>query len=164
MSPTPEPAPPPLRVWVINGPNLNLLGFREPHIYGSATLAEIERDLCDHGARMGAAVSCFQSNEEGALITRVQQARTGADGLIANFGGYSHTSIALRDALLAVQKPAIEVHLSNVHARESFRQQMMTAAAASGIIAGLGPIGYRLALEALLARLRPVPASPPAAG
>lgn len=141
------------RVWVLNGPNLNLLGVREPHLYGTATLAEIERGLVETGARAGAEVRCFQSNDEGALVSRVQEARTEADGLLVNFGAYSHTSIALRDALTTVALPTIEVHLSNVHAREPFRHVMMTAAACAGAVVGLGPLGYQLALQALLARL-----------
>ena len=143
-------------VWVLNGPNLNLLGTREPEIYGTTTLAEIEAGLVEEGARRGVRVECFQSNDEGALVSRVQAARGVADGLILNPGAYAHTSIAIRDALSAVSLPAIEVHLSNVHRREPFRHRLMTAGACVGIIAGLGPVGYRLALEGLLAR--PVPA------
>lgn len=144
-------------VWVLNGPNLNLLGAREPALYGHATLDEIERGLVEEGAKLGLSVRCFQSNDEGALVTRVQEARGVADGLVVNFGGYSHTSIALRDALAAVALPAVEVHLSNVHAREPFRRRLLTAAACSGAIAGLGPIGYRLALLALADRLGATP-------
>jgi len=150
-APTNMPATGRRRIWVLSGPNLNLLGTREPEIYGRATLAEIERGLVEEAASAGAELSCFQSNEEGALVTWVQQARDRADGLIVNFGGYSHTSVALRDALLAVPVPAIEVHLSNPHAREPFRHVMMTAAACRGAICGLGPAGYSLALRALLA-------------
>jgi len=144
-------------IWVLSGPNLNLLGTREPEIYGSATLDEIERSLVDEGARAGVEVRCFRSNEEGALVTRVQEARGTAAGLIVNFAAYSHTSIALVDALAAAQVPAIEVHLSNVHRREPFRHRMMTARACIGVIAGLGPIGYRLALQALIARIGAAP-------
>jgi 3-dehydroquinate dehydratase-2 len=140
-------------IWVINGPNLNLLGTREPDIYGRATLAEIERELVLHGERLGAQVECFQSNDEGALVTRIQAARGVALGLILNPGAYAHTSIAIRDALSAVALPAIEVHLSNVHAREPFRHTLMTAGACVGVIAGLGATGYHLALEALIARV-----------
>ena len=140
-------------IWVVNGPNLNLLGEREPDIYGAATLPEIEASLVEHGARAGVTVRCFQSNDEGALVTRIQDARKEAQGLIVNCGAYSHTSIAIRDALSAIRVPAVEVHLSNVHRREPFRHQLMTAGACLGIIAGLGPLGYHLALGALVTRL-----------
>jgi 3-dehydroquinate dehydratase-2 len=137
----------------LNGPNLNLLGTREPELYGATTLAEIERELTAQAARAGVAVRCFQSNEEGALVGRVQEARGVADGLIVNPGAYAHSSIALRDALAAVALPAVEVHVTNVHARESFRHVMMTAGACLGVVAGLGAAGYQLALAALVARL-----------
>mgnify|MGYP000887222532 CR=1 FL=1 len=137
-------------VWVLNGPNLNLLGTREPAIYGRVTLAEIERALVEEGARRGVEVRCFQSNEEGALVTLVQKARDQADAIILNPGGYAHTSVALRDALAAVELPAIEVHLSNVHRREPFRHTLLTAGACVGVIAGLGAAGYGLALAALI--------------
>jgi 3-dehydroquinate dehydratase-2 len=143
-----------LTVWVLNGPNLNLLGTREPQLYGTTTLAEIERALVEQGAAASAAVECFQSNDEGALVTRVQAARGRAHGLLLNPGAYAHTSIAIRDAIAAVELPAIEVHLSNVHAREPFRRRLITAGACIGVVAGLGAIGYALALTALLARLK----------
>ena len=146
-------------VWVINGPNLNLLGRREPEVYGRATLAQIEASLVEHGARRGVSVACFQSNHEGALVDRVQAARDGAQGLIVNFGAYSHTSIALRDALTFAALPTIEVHLSNVHSRAGFRHTLLTAAVATGSITGLGADGYRLALDALCARLGATPDS-----
>lgn len=136
-------------IWVLNGPNLNLLGSREPELYGRATLGEIEEGLRLHGARAGVDVACFQSNHEGELVTRVQEALGRADGLIVNPAAYSHTSIALRDALLAVALPAIEVHLTNLHRREPFRRRSLTAAACLGTIAGFGALGYRLALDAL---------------
>ena len=144
-------------IWVLNGPNLNLLGAREPEIYGRATLEEIERGLTAHGERAGARVECFQSNVEGELVTRVQQARGRADGIILNAAAYSHTSIALVDALRFAGVPAVEVHLSNVHAREPYRRELLTASACVGCITGLGPLGYHLALDALLARLAPPP-------
>jgi len=136
------------RILVINGPNLNLLGAREPGIYGTRTLAEIERDLSDVAQRHRAEVAFFQSNHEGALIDRVHAARTeGVDFIVINAGAFTHTSIALRDALAAVAIPFIEVHLSNVHAREAFRHRSYLAELAVGSVAGLGWAGYRFALE-----------------
>jgi 3-dehydroquinate dehydratase-2 len=136
------------RVLVLNGPNLNLLGTREPHIYGHTTLTEIDDDLRVLGENLGVAVETFQSNHEGALIDRVQAARGQADALIVNAGGYTHTSVALRDALAAVGLPVIEVHLSHLAAREDFRQRSMLAPVCVAQITGLGAFGYRLALEA----------------
>jgi 3-dehydroquinate dehydratase-2 len=136
------------RILVINGPNLNLLGAREPGIYGTRTLAEIERDLSDVAQRHRAEVAFFQSNHEGALIDRVHAARTeGVDFIVINAGAFTHTSIALRDALAAVAIPFIEVHLSNVHAREAFRHRSYLADLAVGSVVGLGWAGYRFALE-----------------
>lgn len=136
------------RILVLNGPNLNLLGAREPGIYGTRTLAEIERDLSDVAQRHRAEVAFFQSNHEGALIDRVHAARTeGVDFIVINAGALTHTSIALRDALAAVAIPFIEVHLSNVHAREAFRHRSYLADLAVGSVAGLGWAGYRFALE-----------------
>jgi 3-dehydroquinate dehydratase-2 len=134
---------------VIHGPNLNLLGAREPHIYGSITLAAIDDDLRAHGAELGVAVETFQSNHEGLLIDRVQQAHGKAAGLIVNAGGLTHTSVSLRDAIAAVKLPTIEVHLSNLYTREEFRHHSFLAPVCLGQIAGLGAIGYRLALDAL---------------
>jgi 3-dehydroquinate dehydratase II len=138
----------PPRVLVLHGPNLNLLGTREPAIYGRTTLADIDAGLAARAGELGLAVDCFQSNHEGALIDRVQGARAQAAAIIINPGGYTHTSVALRDALAAVGLPVIEVHLSNVAAREEFRHRSLIAPIAVGQIAGLGAIGYRLALEA----------------
>lgn len=136
------------RILVLNGPNLSLLGAREPGIYGTRTLAEIERDLSDVAQRHRAEVAFFQSNHEGALIDRVHAARTeGVDFIVINAGAFTHTSIALRDALAAVAIPFIEVHLSNVHAREAFRHRSYLADLAVGSVAGLGWAGYRFALE-----------------
>jgi 3-dehydroquinate dehydratase-2 len=137
------------RVLVINGPNLNLLGTREPAVYGSATLPAIEADLVSHGETLGLAVDTFQSNHEGALIDRVHAARGEARAIVINAGGYTHTSVALRDALAAVGLPVIEVHLSNVAAREEFRHRSLIAPISLGQIVGLGAFGYRLALEAV---------------
>jgi 3-dehydroquinate dehydratase-2 len=137
-------------VVVLHGPNLNLLGTREPHIYGHTTLADIDEDLRARGDELGVTVSSFQSNSEGALIDRIHQARLEAQALIVNLGGYTHTSVALRDALAGVGLPVIEVHLTNLAAREEFRHRSLIAPVCAGMIAGLGPIGYRLALEAAL--------------
>ena len=138
------------RVLVMHGPNLNLLGEREPQVYGHTTLAEIDAGLVEQGETLGVRVSCFQSNHEGALIDRLHQARRDTDaGLIINAGGYTHTSVALRDAVAALSIPSIEVHLSNLYKREPFRHQSFLAPICLGQIAGLGAIGYRLALDAL---------------
>jgi 3-dehydroquinate dehydratase-2 len=136
-------------ILVIHGPNLNLLGTREPHIYGSTTLREIDEDLTRYGAALGVVVHTFQSNHEGLLIDRVQQAHGKAAGLIVNAGGLTHTSVSLRDAIAAIQVPTVEVHLSNLYAREEFRHHSYLAPVCLGQIAGLGAIGYRLALKAL---------------
>ena len=142
------------RVLVINGPNLNLLGTREPGLYGSASLAEIEAMVRMRGAELGVAIECFQSNHEGELVDLVQQLRTRADGALVNLGGYTHTSVAIRDAFLAAPIPFVEVHLSNLFKREAIRHTSMTADLAIGVIAGFGARGYLLALEALVAVLR----------
>ena len=135
-------------VLFLNGPNLNLLGSREPQVYGALTPAEIESDLAKLAAGRGIQAAFFQSNIEGALVDRVQQARTeGVDFIIVNAGAYTHTSVALRDALAAVAIPFVEVHLSNVYAREPFRHKSLLADIAVGSIVGLGAAGYRLALD-----------------
>jgi 3-dehydroquinate dehydratase-2 len=136
----------------LNGPNLNLLGTREPEIYGGRTLAHIEAELAEVAGRYGAEVVFYQSNHEGALVDRIHTARTdGTSFLIVNAGALTHTSIALRDALAAVALPFIEVHLSNVHRREQFRHRSYLADLAVGTIVGLGAAGYRFALEFALA-------------
>lgn len=140
------------RILVLNGPNLNLLGTREPAIYGGRTLAQIESELSDVARRYGADLVFFQSNHEGALVDRIHMARTdGTTFLIINAGAFTHTSIAIRDALAGVALPFIEVHLSNVHRREEFRQRSYLADLAVGSIVGLGAAGYRYALEFALA-------------
>ena len=140
------------RILVLNGPNLNLLGTREPAVYGTHTLADIERSLADQATRHGLAIDFFQSNHEGALIDRIHAARAdGTDFIIINAGALTHTSIGLRDALAAVAIPFIEVHLSNVHRREAFRHHSYLSDLALGSIVGLGPAGYRFALEFALA-------------
>ena len=141
-------------IYVLNGPNLNLLGTREPETYGHATLADVEKLCADTAARYGWAADCRQSNQEGELIDFIHEAHARkAAGIVINPGGYSHTSIALHDALLAVKVPAVEVHVSNIHARESFRHHSFTAKAAFATLAGFGVEGYRLAIIGLAAKL-----------
>jgi 3-dehydroquinate dehydratase-2 len=141
-----------MKILVLHGPNLNLLGEREPDVYGRTTLQEIDSRLSELAHASGAEIECHQSNHEGALIDRVQAARGRADGIVINPGGLTHTSVALRDALVACELPVVEVHLSNIHAREEFRRTSLISDIATGSISGLGPIGYELALRALLAR------------
>ena len=149
MSPKKPPARPErATIVVLHGPNLNLLGTREPHLYGHTTLVDIDEDLRSAAEELGVKVVSFQSNSEGALIDRIQQAREEAQALIVNAGGYTHTSVALRDALAAVGLPVIEVHLTNLAAREEFRHRSLLAPVCVGQITGLGAFGYRLALEA----------------
>ena len=142
------------RVLVINGPNLNLLGSREPAVYGSTTLAQVEALVRQRAAVLGVSIEWLQSNQEGELVDAVQKLRQRADGAIVNLGGYTHTSVAIRDAFLAAPVPFVEVHLSNLFQREAFRQHSMTADLALGVIAGFGARGYVLALDALVATLR----------
>ena len=143
-----------MTILVLNGPNLNLLGTREPEHYGNTTLAAIEGRLVALGKELGASVTTFQSNAEHELVERVQQApAAGIRFIIINPAAFTHTSVALRDALAAVRIPFIEVHLSNVHAREPFRHTSYLSDIALGVIAGLGPIGYELALRAAAERL-----------
>jgi len=140
-------------VHVLNGPNLNLLGQREPHIYGSTTLADIEKQVAARAKALGLAVVCRQSNHEGELVDWIHEARQEASGLILNAGAYSHTSIAIHDALAALDMPVVEVHISNVYKRESFRHHSTISSVATGVICGLGTIGYELALEAIKSKL-----------
>lgn len=136
-------------VLILNGPNLNLLGVREPQIYGTETLADIEESCLERAAHLGLTIDFRQSNSEGELIDWVQEARDTAQGIIINAGGYSHTSIALLDALTASDLPIVEVHLSNIHKRDSFRHHSYVSLAAKGVIVGLGGFGYELALDAI---------------
>lgn len=135
---------------VLHGPNLNLLGTREPAVYGSTTLADIDRMLAQRARERGATVECHQSNIEGELVDKIQAARGRAQAIIINPAAYTHTSIAIADALRAVALPAVEVHLSNVHAREPYRHQSFVAPVCVGTIGGFGARGYALALDAVL--------------
>jgi 3-dehydroquinate dehydratase-2 len=137
-------------VMVLHGPNLNLLGTREPGVYGAATLADIDRLVGERAAARGATVECHQSNIEGELVNRIHEARGRAQAIIINPAAYTHTSVAIADALRAVALPAVEVHLSNVHAREPYRHQSFVAPVCVGTIGGFGARGYALALEAVL--------------
>ena len=150
----PEVIVPGLRLAVINGPNLNMLGVREPDIYGHETLPEIEARLSKVAAEMDVHLTFFQSNVEGDLVSEVQRLRGTADGALINAGAYSHSSLALRDAFAAVSVPFVEVHLSNVHAREPERQHLVLASKAVGFVAGLGSYGYEAALRGLARHLR----------
>lgn len=142
-----------VRILVINGPNLNTLGWRQPELYGHETLADVEAKCVAEGKQLGLEVECFQSNSEGAIVDRIQSARGVFDGIALNAGAYTHTSIAILDALLAVGTPAVEVHLSNVYQRESFRHRSYLSKAAIGVIAGFGSHSYVLALSALKQQL-----------
>ncbi|EAW07688.1 type II 3-dehydroquinate dehydratase [Aspergillus clavatus NRRL 1] len=134
-------------ILLINGPNLNLLGTREPHIYGSTTLPDIVASSKAHAESLGATLEAFQSNHEGAIVDRIQEARGNVDGIVINPGAFTHTSVAIRDALLAVNIPFIELHVSNVHAREPWRHHSYFSDKAAGIIVGLGAYGYKVAVE-----------------
>ena len=142
-----------LRLLVLHGPNLNLLGTREPDVSGHLSLAEIDKSISRHAATLGIAVQSKQTNVEGELVTWIQNARGHFDGIVINPAGYTHTSIAIRDAIAAVALPTVEVHLSNIYQREEFRHHSFIAAVALGQISGFGPTGYLLAMEGLLAHL-----------
>ena len=142
-----------MRIAVLNGPNLNLLGLREPELYGSTTLAQVENQLSIVARELGVSIECSQVNGEGAMIDIVHGLRGRVDGAVVNFGAYSHTSLALRDALVGVGIPYVEVHVTNVFAREPERHHSMIASAAVGVVVGLGTHGYELALRGLVGKL-----------
>lgn len=135
-----------MKITVINGPNLNLLGTREPHLYGSLTLEQINEKLRSLAAELGVGIGFFQSNSEGAVVDALQDAALGADGVILNAAGYTHTSVAVRDAVSAIAVPVVEVHLSNPHSREEFRHRSLLAGVTAGTISGFGAASYELAL------------------
>jgi 3-dehydroquinate dehydratase-2 len=141
-----------VRILVLHGPNLNLLGTREPGVYGTTTLAEIDASLAALAAELGVAIESAQSNHEGVIVDRIQAAR--ADGILINPGGYTHTSVAIRDALTGVGIPFVEVHLSNIHGREQFRRQSLFSDVAVAQVAGFGPFSYTVALRGLVEFLR----------
>lgn len=141
------------RILVVHGPNLNLLGKREPEHYGSETLAEIDANLAARAKDLGVALDTIQSNHEGELVDRIQEAMGQSDGILINPGGFTHSSVALRDALVATGLPVVEIHLSNIYARESFRHHSYVSPIALGVISGLGAEGYRFGLEALVSQL-----------
>ncbi|HYF39486.1 MAG TPA: type II 3-dehydroquinate dehydratase [Gemmatimonadales bacterium] len=143
-----------MRIAVLNGPNLNLLGQREPELYGRATLSEIETMVREAASPLGVQLDWFQTNHEGELVDAVQRLRPGTDGALINAAALTHSSLALRDALLAVQVPFVEVHLSNIFAREPERRRSMIADLALGMVTGFGPQSYLLGFQALVGRLR----------
>ena len=151
----------PIRLMVLNGPNLNLLGVREPHIYGTTTLAAIEKACGDMAKALGASLAFHQSNHEGELVDWVQSARSTADAIVINPAGYSFTSVALLDALKAFEGPLIEVHISNIHARDELHRHSIISTVAKTVIAGAGPYGYILAMQAAAQGLGALPASLP---
>ncbi len=149
-----------IRVGVVHGPNLNLLGLREPEVYGRATLADVDAGLAALAAELGVEAESFQSNSEGGLVDHVQGAAARVAGFVVNAGAYTHTSVALRDALLGVARPFVEVHVTNVFAREEFRHRSLLADVAVGTVSGFGVDSYRLGLRALVGHLRSGGAGP----
>jgi len=148
-----------VKIVVIQGPNLNMLGVREQHIYGPMKLEQIHEQMKKFAVENGFEIEFFQSNLEGEIVDRIQECLGDADGIIINPAAYSHTSIAIRDALAAVQLPAIEVHISNIHAREEFRRHSITAEVCAGVVAGMGPFGYHLAMVGMVQILNEIRAA-----
>jgi len=140
-------------ILILNGPNLNLLGSRQPEVYGKTTLAEIETMCANKAASLGCSVFCLQSNHEGELLEAIHAARGTYDGIVLNAGAYTHTSVALMDGISSVGVPVVELHLSNIHAREEFRHKSFIAPVAVGQICGFGPAGYELAMDAIISYL-----------
>ncbi len=143
-----------MKILILHGPNLNLLGTREPEVYGSTTLADINKKMLELGIELGVEIKCIQSNVEGALIDALQDSRTWASGVVFNPGGYTHTSVALRDTISAIKIPVIETHLSNVYAREEFRHVSMISAVCKGKVVGFGWRSYELGLRGLIEMLK----------
>lgn len=148
-----------MKIRVIEGPNINMLGMRDPAIYGVMTMDQIHENMSRVAKEAGVEIEYFQSNYEGEIVDKIQECVDGVDGIIINPAAYSHSSIAIADALLAVRLPTIEVHISNIHAREDYRAKSMTAAAASGVIAGFGPMGYHIALISMIQILEQIKAA-----
>lgn len=143
-----------MKILVINGPNLNMLGIREPETYGSITLAEIEKELFAYSFELGVDIEVFQSNSEGSIIDKIQQALGNFDGILINPGGYTHTSVAIRDAISSVNMPCVEVHMTNIYAREEFRHKSYITPVCIGQITGFGKDSYKLGLKALSEHLK----------
>lgn len=143
-----------MKILILHGPNLNLLGTREPEVYGSTTLADINKKMLELGIELGVEIKCIQSNVEGALIDALQDSRTWASGVVFNPGGYTHTSVALRDTISAIKIPVIETHISNVYAREEFRHVSMISAVCKGKVVGFGWRSYELGLRGLIEMLK----------
>ena len=139
-----------MKILLVNGANLNMLGIREPEKYGAKTLAEIEQSVIHKGIELGVEINVYQSNIEGEIVEKIQQARGVYDGILINAGGYTHTSVVIRDAITAVQIPTIEVHMTNIHAREEFRHSSLLSGVCKAIVAGFGEDSYLLALEGLV--------------
>lgn len=141
-----------MKLLVINGPNLNMLGIREPEKYGNTTFAELEKELYAYSFELGIDIETFQSNHEGEIIDKIQQTLGNFEGILINPGGYTHTSVAIRDAIASVNLPCVEVHMTNIHAREEFRHKSLIAPVCTGQIAGFGKESYKLGLKALVER------------